>query len=243
MTNMIKRKDGENEAIEILQNLGESFNLEHSDSGEDESKPDLQYSNGRFLEVTHTRHNNLKIQEGNHEYDGKTIEEILQIQIDISNAQDRLNKDDYEIDENGELTQNGLQQFRKDYKLVHGHYGYIDEYGELSEFDCISPIFTFSVDHITRMISKKSKKHDGKDIDLFIFITEDEFSLLKSMILERRHSGFINLCIKSVFKTIYLCVWDIYNNTYELKNPTMIKIWKDETKIYIKELKEDSKSD
>ena len=49
----VNRKQGENEAIQILQKKGYEFDLDYKDQNSGESMPDLKYKDGRYLEVTH----------------------------------------------------------------------------------------------------------------------------------------------------------------------------------------------
>ena len=59
---MIKRKQGENEALEILENIGIEMDEEYTDDNSRPKMPDLRYKDGRFIEVTHTRYNTEFIQ-------------------------------------------------------------------------------------------------------------------------------------------------------------------------------------
>ena len=51
-------KKSEKKAREILERKGIKFDNSYCDNNIGKSKADLRYENGRFLEVTHTRHNN-----------------------------------------------------------------------------------------------------------------------------------------------------------------------------------------
>ena len=51
-------KKGEEEARIILQSLGFKFSETYHDDGSKDNMPDFMYEDGRFLEVTHTNHNN-----------------------------------------------------------------------------------------------------------------------------------------------------------------------------------------
>ena len=53
---MIKRKRGEEEALIILKQVGIEIDEDHYDDNSKSKMPDLRYKDGRFIEVTHTRH-------------------------------------------------------------------------------------------------------------------------------------------------------------------------------------------
>ena len=52
------RKRGEEEAVKILESKGYIFDKSYFDDNSQNSMPDLRYIDGRYLEVTHTFHNN-----------------------------------------------------------------------------------------------------------------------------------------------------------------------------------------
>lgn len=55
---MLKRKKGEQKAITILENLGIEIDRNYHDDNSQQSMPDIRCINGRYIEVTHTLHNN-----------------------------------------------------------------------------------------------------------------------------------------------------------------------------------------
>ena len=55
---MLKRKKGEQEAITILENLGIEIDTSYHDDNSQQSMPDIRCKGGRYIEVTHTFHNN-----------------------------------------------------------------------------------------------------------------------------------------------------------------------------------------
>ncbi len=56
---MTKRKDGEEEAITILKNLGTVVDIDYYDDNSKESLPDIRCNDGRYIEVTHTHHDTI----------------------------------------------------------------------------------------------------------------------------------------------------------------------------------------
>lgn len=82
-------KKGELEAKEILEKLGEQFDEDYHDDNSKSSMPDLRYKNGRYLEVTHTRHNNAIFTSAN-KFSKKSITEQLEIEIKAADAIERM---------------------------------------------------------------------------------------------------------------------------------------------------------
>ena len=218
---MSDRKSGEDEAKIILENKGFVFNSDYSDKGIEHSKPDLQYSNGRFLEVTHTEHNNKVIQSYTN-YDMKTsLDKKYKDEIYCHEAYKRLISNDYSN------TEEGLDKREKEKKFLKNHIGYDIEKGVFSEFNCDRIAVSYSIDNIKDVINKKSGKHNGKDIDLFIFVAEDEYRILNELLNGKiSDNGFENCIINSSFKNIFVCSWNIEENKYEVNKPKLLQIKK-----------------
>ncbi len=109
-----KRKQGEEEAMRILKAKGISFNEKHNDEGDKGySVPDLQYSDGRYLEVTHTLHNNGLIKSVPRNYCKKSLEEQYEIAKEAREAYERIRSLDYTFkdEQAGRLTTEGTAQF------------------------------------------------------------------------------------------------------------------------------------
>ena len=85
----------------------------------------------------------------------------------------------------------------------------------------------FSAENILREISKdKGEKYPDGDVDLFIFVTDEEFRLMKELIPQRTWngtaSGFLNQILKSPFPKIYVCEWCFERQEYNTDNPQLI---------------------
>lgn len=226
------RKQGENEAIKILENKGYSFDYSYIDNGSQESVPDLRYTDGRFLEVTHTFHNNSIAQEPNL-FSKKSITEQLSIMNAAKEAYDRIQNIDYEQDDNGDLTEKGLNNYHHDTALVKSHYGYDctvwDFDKRFSEFKCDTPIIEMTSDNILREIcDDKGKKHTDGNTDLFVFVLDGEMDAFKHLLKTRLWNGCSNSFFKSIiyspFKRIYLCEWDFCHQKYNIENPELFII-------------------
>lgn len=227
----MKRKQGEIEAKQILQLKGMQFDESYCDDNSSPSMPDLKYQDGRFLEVTHTLHNN-NIARFNINFLYKSINEKIKIMDRAREAHDRISKLDYPRISGklfGEFTSEGKKQFDKDIKIVENHFGAYDpDLKRCSEFNCDIPIIHSSVDNIIHEITKdKARKYPNGDTDLFIFILQGEFECLEDLLKTGTWNGcynnFMRAIIQSPFKVIYLCVWDFRNQMYNTENPVLTK--------------------
>lgn len=239
---MSKRKRGEQEAIIILGNLGIEIDKDYYDDNSHNSMPDIRCKDGRYIEVTHTFHNNAlqtgisnyyKLQPGENwnEYNQRHS----QVENECSSALNRLNKMDYEKDEMGYPTEAGKVQFEKDVKLVKNHMGYdfkeMDFNKRYSEFKCDCPTYFFSPDNIIREISEdKGQKYTDSNVDLFIFVTNEEFQLMQELISRKDWNGvsvgFLTQILHSPFSKIYVCEWDFDRQKYNTTNPRLVIFYK-----------------
>lgn len=239
---MLKRKKGEQEAITILENLGIEIDRSYYDDNSQQSMPDIRCKDGRYIEITHTFHNNA-IPKGISKFDqlqpGETwsgyTQRRMDVEIECSLALDRIHKIDYEEDGKSKLTPAGQAQFIKDAKFLKEHLGYdvmeMDFDKRFSEFKCNHSTIQFSTDNILREITKdKGKKYPGGDVELFIFATDEEFRLMKELIPQRTWngtaSGFLNQILKSPFQKIYICEWCFERQEYNTDNPQLIIFYK-----------------
>ena len=220
---MLGRKKGELEAITILRNIGIEVDVTYYDDNSHKSMPDIRCKDGRYIEVTHTFHNNAipttvsrfdRLQPG--EDWSEYTKRHLDVEMECSHALDRVHNLDYEKDDMWRLTPAGQAQFKKDTKLLKEHMGYdvteMDFNKRNSEFKCDHPKIYFSTDNILREISEdKGRKYPDGDVDLFIFATDEEFRLMKELIPQmnwnRTAMGFLNRILRSPFPVIYVCEW------------------------------------
>lgn len=221
-------KPGEREAKEILEKKGIVFNEEYYDDNSKKSMPDFMYRDGGFLEITHTKHNSAIVKCVNKFYQ-KTIDEQLEIMQQVKEACDRYRSENYSKDEKEKLTTEGRAQFVKDKKLLKSHYG--EKLG--SEFKCNQPGIICSVDNIIREIENdKGRKNYPSNTDLFIFALEEEVLIMLELLEQSKWNGasreIIKTVIESPFPTIYVCVWDFYNQQYEIDNPLLVRLQKTE---------------
>lgn len=157
-------KQGEQEAKMILVRKGVAFDDNYHDDNSRPSMPDFKYlDEERFLEVTHTLHNNAIITHINR-FHRKSTAEQLEIMEKARNVYDRIHEYRYPD------TEEGMVQYRCDLKLVKSHMGYDPTkwvFGEkLSEFDCDSPIIECSTENILREVREKGEKHKSGNTDL-----------------------------------------------------------------------------
>lgn len=238
------RKQGEDNALKILKSKGIEFNEAHFDDGQaGHSLPDLQYVDGRYLEVTHTLHNHKLTKPELRDYYRKSIQEQCDIAQKASEAYKRIQNRDYPTKPGitGALTEKGLEQFSRDKKVVDHFFGEMDERtGKRSEFKCDMPIVEFSADNILREIQEKSKKHSNEKTDLFIFVTEDEYESMMHLIETHKYNAsycsFMQEIKNSLFKTIYVCIWMFEEQRYVVDNPTVMKFWKEDNRLYYQKI-------
>lgn len=240
---MPERKKGEQEAITILGNLGIEVDKSYYDDNSRKSMPDIKSKDGRYIEITHTFHNNA-IPKGISKFDRLQSDEDwsgytqrhLKVETECSCALDRVRKGDYERGDGWKLTSAGQAQFKKDAKLLKEHMGYdvteMDFAKQFSEFKCDHPTIHFSTDNILREIIKdKGKKYPDGDVELFVFATDEEFRLMKELIPQRTWngtaSGFLNQILKSPFPKIYVCEWYFERQEYNTVDPQLIIFIKD----------------
>ena len=235
---MAGRKQGELEAITILESIGIQVDRDYLDDNSHKSMPDVRCKDGRYIEVTHTLHNNAipttisrfdKLQPGE-DWSGYT-KRHLEVETECNQAYNRICKGDYEKDDRWKLTPAGQAQFKMDIKLLKEHMGYdvteMDFAKQFSEFKCDHPTIHFSADNILREITKdKGKKYPDGDVDLFVFATDEEFRLMKELIPQRTWngtaSGFLNQILKSPFPKIYVCEWYFERQEYNTDDPQLI---------------------
>ena len=237
-------KDGEIEAKQILESIGIKFDDRYHDDNSRNSMPDFKYLDiDRFIEVTHTKHNNdyflhsnkfHKLKPG--ENFGAYNRRIIEIGDNCSRAFDRICNCDYVRGENGDLTPKSKEQYKKDCKLLKEHLGYdvteFDYNKKFSEFNCDIPSFHFSIDNILReIVDDKGKKYLSGNTDLFIFAAIEEYRHLYDAINQNGFYKFIRFSLtpilKSPFHIIYVCAWDLHRQQYIIKDPQIIKFYKE----------------
>ena len=224
-------KQGEQEAKEILEKFGVKFDSTYQDDNKGKSMPDLKYIDGGYLEVTHTKHNNAIFKSIVDSQKG-SFSDQLEILHKTSDAWERINKIDYQMN-NRILTENGQKQLGKDLNLLKKQFGYSPNIcGNIfSEFRCNMPIIEFSSNKILDEIVKdKGSKYSNGDTDLFLFVSEDEFEIFFSEMNQYEWNAVAQYCIRMILKApfpiIYICVWDIFEQKYEIQDPIICKLEK-----------------
>lgn len=234
------RKKGENEAIQILKTLGIQMDENYCDDNSSPGMPDLRYADGRGMEVTHTRHNNAiftglskynQLRPGEDWHD--LMERHMKVEAECREAYDRWHEADYARGEDGDFTDESRRLFESDCKLLKKHWGYDphDITKCSSEFGCDRPSITYSTDNIIReIIEDKGKRHPSGETDLFLFVADQEYDLMKELIPQVYRNGyaaaFLHQIYDSPFPVIYVCAWDIVRQKYNVVNPRMTKFYK-----------------
>ena len=222
-------KQGEKEAQTILDRLGISFDLSYFDDNSTQSMPDWKTTDGHYIEVTHTKHNNKIVAGGNAFSQLDTAQRLSKME-EAWAAHTRHQKKDYEKDSSGHLTPAAMRQHRQDIKLIESHFGMTAD-GKHTEFKCDMPTIEHSVDNILQEIvtDKGSKYTDGKT-DLFVFVTEDEYRIFEQLFTTKdwnmAYTHFVSAISAAPFRAIYICSWDFDLQKYTTRNSTLTKIEK-----------------
>ena len=234
---MAGRKKGEQEAITILESLGIGIDKTYHDDNSHDSMPDIRCKDGRYIEVTHTYHNNA-IPIGPSKFDqiqpGEDCEAYLQRRLKVEDecgrAIKRCQNLDYEKDDKGIVTPAGQNQYKKDAKLIKEHLGFDvmerDFSKQHSEFKCDHPSMEFSTDNILREVSKdKGAKYPDGTVDLFIFVTSEEYRLMKALIPQQNWNGMASVFLKQIylspFPKVYVCEWYFMKQEYNTESPQL----------------------
>lgn len=140
---------------------------------------------------------------------------MLEAQI----AYNHLCQDEFEKYENGNYTSKGNMERNKDKAIVKEHYGYDYDTHNHQEFKCNVKAMKISINNVLNeiLIDKASKYPEG-NVELFIFILREEYEAIIG-----DTQNFLAQAMKSSFKTIYLCVWDMFKQKYEVENPILKK--------------------
>lgn len=197
-------KRGELAAKMALEKIGYQFDETYADDGSEKGdrKPDLKYADGRFVEVTHTKHPTLFAESS--EYFAVSFTKRKELQMKYSESLKRFFSDDYPRSGRG-------RQLESDDKKVIASFLGLGE--DASEADLSSIIY--SKDNIIEVIREKSEKHKGKDIDLFIFVTPEEYEEVEfiarcnEMVIEEKYYDLLWFVIKnSAFYRVFICKLD-----------------------------------
>jgi hypothetical protein len=220
-------KRGEAEALRIMKSLGFLFDESFHDDGSEQNMPDLKFSDGCYLEVTHTKHNECAYLNGT-DFDSHSIEEKYNKSKAVSDALERFFSCDYQMDENKhELTEIGKKLRLADAKLLKEYLGYDSTNGELCEFKCDVPVFTFESDNIFTAVRQKFEKYKKskrkvENINVFIFAQYDELEALLSSL--SKGNSLAKRCYMC-FPRVFVCGWDLGNQKYDFIDPVVVQLY------------------
>ena len=219
-------KSGEAEARLILEKFGVLFDDDYNDDNSRSSMPDFKYLNeDRYLEITHTDHNN-NIAKGSNKFDELPFEEQNKRIEQAAAAMERIRAFKYPDVEEGQ------RSFEQDAKIIKETFGFnVKSFTEqTSEFSCDMPTLYFSTDNILKKLNSKAKKHSSGNTDLFMFVAGAEYKLMQQLINDGNKNGcyinFMNAILASPFPAIYICAWDFERQAYETETPRLTKFEK-----------------
>lgn len=219
----MKNKGGESEAITILENKGYEFDHSYQDDNSKDSMPDFKYKDGRYLEITHTIHNYKAI---NNDYINKFSHKSVKEQLEKLNHIEKMSDI---VNNSVARSDSAIKEYQK---IALEAYGYDIKTGKFNERKMNDiPLLEHSDSKVIEAINIKGQKHSDKEIDLFIFVTDDEYKIVSELWHQRHLNGcainLFNYILNSPFFKIYLCVWDYHANKYETEKPQMIIFKKD----------------
>ena len=205
---------------------------EYCDDNSEAKMPDFKTQTGIFVEVTHTHHN-LNSSKPN-KFSSKSDEEKLQTLSKAWASRERIVNLDYERTADGELTPDDQELFKKDVVAVKNTFGFDCSKGKYTKKHewCDCPTAVFSADNILKDVEDKSKnyfekfQHTQEKISLFVFAIKEEIDDVEGLYKQRHLNGattvFFRRILSSIFKTVYICEYDLIAQKYNTTNPRII---------------------
>lgn len=230
---MEKMKRGEKEAYLILENLlNISLDNNYHDDNSMENMPDLKTTDNIYIEVTHTYHNQ-NISKAN-KFERLEVDAKNRILKNVADARERISSKNYQKNADGNLTENGKEQFQKDRELIKTNLGFdysTGDYIKKHEW-CDCPSVWLSADNIIDAIDHKNEKYKDKKLamDLFVFATIEEIKYVEDLYKQRNYNkasaGFVRNVLSSTFNNIYICEFNLEKGMYNTENPKIIVLSK-----------------
>ena len=223
----MNRKNGEQEALSILRAQGFVFDESYGDDGTKHSNPDLRYSDGRYLEVTHTYHNNVIVSNPlSLSYNGKSLEDRQKVLEGAEIAFRRIKAGNYKT----------IEERNKDRHIIDNVFGSVDPRTvDRSEFECDLPVICASSDNVLRTIREKGNKYPNGNTDLFIFALKEEIDSVLYLIETKAFNGatraFFEQIIECPFPAVYVSQWDFEHQLYDIEKPRMIVFYNENDTI------------
>lgn len=216
-------KKTEKIAKTILEKRGKVFDDTYFDDGSSESMPDLKYANGRFVEITQTNHNNGLF------CDDEDTEKTYKKEMKRQEVLDKLDLGAYRRHKTNDYPDGCGHSCSSDEKILKEAYGWNKDTQTFgSEFGSLLPVVEYSVDNILKVIKRKHKKHEDKDIELFVFVAEEEFDMFEEVNKNSQWSSmdknFLEEIYDTCFKKIYLSVYNLEKQDYTYNKDKFIEI-------------------
>lgn len=216
-------KKTEKIAKTILEKRGKVFNETYFDDGSSESMPDLKYVNGRFVEITQTNHNNGLFCDD---------EDAHKRAMKRQKSLDKLDPEAYRRYMTNDYPDGCGHSRSSDEKILKETYGWNEDTQTFgSEFGSLLSTIEYSVQNISKVIKrkhKKHKKHKDKDIELFVFVAEEEFDMFEEVIENSQWNSTDKKILEEIcdtcFKRIYLSVYNLEKQDYTYNEDKFIEI-------------------
>jgi hypothetical protein len=214
-------KKTEKIAKTILEKRGKVFDGTYFDDGSSESMPDLKYANGRFVEITQTNHNNGLFCDD---------EDAHKRAMKRQKSLDKLDPEAYRRYMTNDYPDGCGHSRSSDEKILKETYGWNKDTQTFgSEFGSLLPVVEYSVDIISKVIKRKHKKHKKhKDIELFVFVTEEEFDMFEEVIENSQWNSTDKKILEEIcstcFRKIYISVYNLEKQDYTYSEDKFIEI-------------------
>ena len=216
-------KKTEKIAKAILEKRGKVFDGTYFDDGSSESMPDLRYANGRFVEITQTNHNNGLF------CDDEDTEKAYKKEMKRQEVLDKLDLGAYRRYMTNDYPDGCGHSRSSDEKILREAYGWNKDTQTFgSEFGSLLSTIEYSIQNISKVIKRKHEKHKRKNIELFVFVTEEEFDLFEKVIENSQWNPIDKKLLEEIydtcFKKIYLSVYNLEKQDYTYNEDKFIEI-------------------
>lgn len=175
------------------------------------------------MEITQTNHNNGLF------CDDEDTEKAYKKEMKRQEVLDKLDLGAYRRYKTNDYPDGCGHSRSSDEKILREAYGWNKDTQTFgSEFGSLLSTIENSVDNISKVINRKHKKHKNKNIELFVFVTEEEFDRFEEVIENSqwnlRDKNFLEEICSTCFRKIYLSVYNLEKQDYTYSEDKFIEI-------------------